>query len=141
MAAEAAPLSQTTGKSHPTTNGTVPHRLASIAGISLAAIGTTTLYTTPAGKTAIPLYIVLECTAAVSVTTPATAGVGVAAGEDDVAPSQKLTNFDTAGDVWTFILHAKGRTIPAASALKLGVDTAITGTSQTVTAHVFGFLV
>lgn len=141
MATKDAPLSATEGKAHATTNGTVPHRLASVASISLSATGTTNLYTTPTGKTALIIAIILECTAAVSVTTPATAGAGVAAGEDDVAPSQQLVNFDTAGDTWTFMLHAKGRTIPAASILKLGVDTAITGTSQTVTAHVIGFVV
>lgn len=115
-------------------------RLATVAGINLKTVATTTLYTTPAGHTAVISAIILEITTGTSITVDAKAGVGIAAGEDDIFSSENLVNTRAAGDVWSFSLKGKARTAPAASAVKLGVDTGATGTTLTATAHVFGFL-
>lgn len=117
-----------------------PNVLATVPSIDMKSVATTNLYTVPTGKTAI-VRVLLVITAASAITTAATAGVGIAAGEDDIHASVSMTNLFAAGDVWEFqSLGVKSRTAPADAIVKLGVDVAADGTSQTATAYVLGFL-
>jgi hypothetical protein len=69
----------------------------------------------------------------------AAAGVGIAAGEDDIFGSEPLTGLDVADKAFTYL--AAGTRVVATNTdiVKLGIDTAATGTSQTFTAYVFGY--
>jgi len=118
-----------------------PGRLVTITGIDAKTTGTTTLYTVPTGKTAVITKAVVRCTAATAITVAPTLGIGVAAGEADIFASVVLTGLTTTATVWTF--GASGLAVPVAAAgvIKVGIDTAATGTSQTIAIDLFGYLV
>lgn len=110
-------------------------------GIDAKATGTTTLFTVPSGKSFIVTRLVVRCTAATAITVGPTYGVGVAAGEDDIVASAAHTAFQVAD---TFVLQTpKDPAVVAAStqAIKLGIDTAATGTSMTLAVDLCGYLV
>lgn len=102
---------------------TTPY-LVSTTTVDLVTVGTTNLYTVPAGKKLVITSIVLRPTVATDVGTPAKVGVGVAAGEDDVWASTTLTGFTTSAKVYkhetlgAFYLPVEGDVV------KMGVDTA-----------------
>ena len=113
-------------------------RIATVTSINLLAPGTTTLYTVPVGMTAIITEVILEVTSASAVTGNAALGVGIASGEDDIFTSEAASGLTAVGKIFSMPLRGASRTAPASSVVKLGVDTAATGTTLTVTAHVFG---
>lgn len=112
---------------------------ATVTGIDAKSVGTTNLYTVPTGKTLLVTHVIVRCSAATSITDAATAGVGVAGGEDDIFSSRKMTNLHTTGGVWVF--SAVDRIVPvaAASTVKFGIDTGATGTSQTLVVDLVGY--
>lgn len=117
-------------------------RLLSTTGsIDGTATGATNLFTVPTGKKLIVDKVILEATTFTGTSGTLAAGVGVAAGEEDIYSSTDLIGFDTTGDGWEF--DATGSIVlPAASdVVKLGIDTALTGTTATITAYLFGWLV
>ena len=116
-----------------------PYTLASGISVNAKATGTTTLYTVPAGLTIVVLAVVLRCTAAVSITVPATAGVGIASGEDDIFASQKLYGLTAADRRFEFPNGGAAAVANEGDAIKLGIDTAATGTSQTLSAEIIGY--
>lgn len=118
-----------------------PGRLITVTGIDAKTTGTTTLYTVPTGKTAIITGAVVRCTAASAITVAPTLGIGVAAGEDDIFPSTTLTGLTTTGKGWAFDPGGLAVTAAAAAVIKLGIDTAATGTSQTLAIDLLGYLV
>ena len=134
------PLAGVPAKPYPVQAPYVLHQTSAVPGIDMFAVSAPTIYTVPAGFTAVITGVILQCTAAVAVGTPATAGIGIAAGESDLFTPVSLTGFLAAGDVWSFFLTGKARTAPAGSLVKLGIDVAAIGTSQIVTARVLGFL-
>jgi hypothetical protein len=111
--------------------------LATVASIDAKSATTTNLYTATA--TTIITKVILLCTAADTITAVAAAGVGIAAGEDDIFGSEPLTGLDVADKAFTYL--AAGTRVVATNTdiVKLGIDTAATGTSQTFTAYVFGY--
>ena len=135
------PVALVPARGHVQRAGYIKHRLSSVSLIDLVAGGTPTLYTIPVGFTGIITDVFLECTASVGLSVPATAGVGIALGEDDLFASQVLTGFLSVGQVWAFVLGTSlTRTAPAGSVIKLGIDVLPSGTSQLVTAHVMGIV-
>lgn len=117
-------------------------KLATITGIDLTMVGTTTLYTVPSLRTFFPFMAVLRIITGSNVTSDATAGIGVAVGEDDVFFSEPLTNVRTAGRAWYFTAQSGLRSVSASGVLKLGVDVAALGASPVLTAELdlFGYL-
>lgn len=122
-------------------NNKTAQLLSTTTGIDGKTVGTTNLYTVPAGKKLIVDKIMIEAEAFTAAVGTLAAGVGVAAGEDDIYFSQLLTGLDTTGD--GFELDASGSIVipPAASVVKLGIDTAMTGTTANLTVYLFGYLV
>lgn len=123
-----------------TSNGFATAPLATVTGINAKSTGTTTLYTVPGGKTAVITDVVVRCTAASAITVPASAGVGIAAGEDDIYASASMTGLTAANKAWRFPNGGVMAVGTAASVIKLGIDTAATGTSQTLACDVMGYL-
>lgn len=126
----------------PTDSGGNPKlniRLATVTGIDLKTIATTVLYTVPVGLKAVILAVVLEITTGASITADAKAGVGIAAGEDDIFASETLVNTRATDNIWMFSAKGRARTALASSVVKLGIDTGATGTTLIATAHVLGY--
>jgi hypothetical protein len=112
--------------------------LSKKTGIDLTITGTTSLYAPPTGRSAIIDLVVLRCTAAVGITTPAVAGIGVAVGEDDVYNSQPLVGLTAPDEFFVFPPGGAMVELAALDQLKIGVDTAAIGVSQVVAIDVFG---
>lgn len=117
------------------------NRLASVAGISGTTTGVTPLYTVPAGRTAIITSAHVRCTAANTISTGPMLGIGVAAGEDDIYATTSLAALLTAGQLYGFSTSGISVSAVAGSVIKVGIDTAATGTSQTLTVDLVGYLV
>ena len=151
-AAEVAPLAGTTAKfndgdvepakldrtyaEHP-----VSYRLAVQTGIDMTAIGTTNLVTVPSGETYHITGAIVECESATDIDTEASAGIGVAAGEDDVFNSVPIVGLTVAGKIYRF-LDLQGIVVSASSTIKFGVDIGATGVgspAQLATVHLLGY--
>ena len=131
-------LQRVSGRAH-AQEVAAPLLLAEVTGINAKSTGTTTLYTVPSGSTVVILEVVLRCTAATDITAPAEAGVGIAAGEDDIFASQPLYGLTATGKQFTFPNGGLAATAQSDEVIKLGIDTAATGTSQTLDADIIGY--
>lgn len=115
--------------------------LSSTTGIDAKSVATTNLYTVPTGKTAIITGATIRCTAASAITVGPTLGMGVAAGEDDIFASAAITALTTTAKIFGFASMGMSVSAAAATIIKLGIDVASTGTSQTVAVDLFGYLI
>lgn len=115
--------------------------LSTTTSINAKTTGTTNLYTVPSGKTAIITKAIVVPTAASSITQGPTAGIGVAAGEDDIFSATELTGLTATTKAFAF--DAIGTYVMAAATevIKFGIDTAASGTSMTITVYLFGYLI
>lgn len=118
-------------------------RLVSIEGIDLTTVGTTDLLFTPVGEDVVIVEAYVHCTAAANVATPATLGIGVAAGEDDIYASQLMAQMTAADDVYRFPPGGSARIPTNGDIVRVGVDVAATGASVSQTARIelFGYQV
>jgi len=93
------------------------------------------------GITIVITEVVILCTAAANVAVPASVGIGIAAGEDDIFPSQQLTGLLAANDVFRFAVGGAGVIAQSGEVVKLGIDAPATGASvsQTVQVELFGY--
>lgn len=96
--------------------------LATVTGIDLTTIATTTLYTVPGGKKAIITGAIVRPTAASDVNFYAEAGIGVAAGEDDMFSQTVLTGLGSVGEVFQYKAIGVNVVGNAADVIKFGVD-------------------
>lgn len=122
-------------------NPTAPIVLATVTGIDAKTTGTTTLYTVPTGKTAIITGAYVRCTAATAITIGPTLGIGIAANEDDIFASTALATVTATTNVWGFVTSGLQRNAVATSVIKVGIDAASTGTSQTLAIDLVGYLI
>ncbi len=114
--------------------------LATVTSIDATSTGTTALYTVPVGKTAVILDAIVRCTAATAISAPAEGGVGIAAGEDDIFSSQSFTSLTASGAHYRFPGGGFSQTAEASDVIRLGIDTAATGTSQTLAVDLIGYV-
>lgn len=114
-------------------------RLSTTGGIDATSTGTTNLYTGASGKITIPMFAVVRVTAATAVTVAARAGIGVAAGENDIFAEADMTNLLTTSDAFVFVVGGHMAPVAAAAVVKLGIDAAITGTAQTLEVDLWGY--
>jgi hypothetical protein len=112
-----------------------------VVSANLAAVGTTNLYTVPASRTAIITDVVIKPTTATAAVGDAAAGIGVAAGEDDVFASQVLTGLNLTTERFKFLSSGVSRVAAAADVIKIGVDTADTGTALVADVYLIGYLI
>ena len=116
-------------------------RLASVAGISGTTTGATSLYTVPAGRTAIITSANVYCTAANAITAGPMLGIGVAAGESDMYAATSLASLIAVGQLYGFTTSGMSVSAAAGSVIKVGIDTGATGTSQALTVDLVGYLI
>lgn len=114
--------------------------LSTVVGVDAKAVATTALYTVPTGKTCVVTAAIIRCTAATAVTIGPQLGIGIAAGEDDIFASTTLTSLTSASKCFGF--SSVGTSVIGASTnvIKLGVDVATTGTSQTLAVDLMGYI-
>lgn len=134
------PAALVDNQAYPRQESAIVHRVAVVSGIDMTVVAATNLWTVPVGFTAIIWGALIEVTAAAGIVTAASAGVGIAAGEDDIFASVPLTGLLAAGQVWSFLAAGLSRTAPAGSIVKLGVDVGAAGGTQTARCHLLGFL-
>lgn len=113
-----------------------------VKGISGTSVATTTLLNTfnDSSYRLVVTKVILRLASATGLTGTMAAGVGVAAGEDDIFESTTLDNWTSVDDIWVFNSIGKTRWVPANSSVKLGVDTAFGGT-VTFDAEIHGYVV
>lgn len=114
--------------------------LSSTGGINAKTVAATTLYTVPAGRTAIITAATVRCTAASAITIGPALGIGVAAGEQDIFASTAITALTTTAVIFGFAAVGMSVSAAAASVIKVGIDTGSTGTSQTIAIDLMGYL-
>ncbi len=112
--------------------------LNKVTSIDLSSTGTTDLITVPTDQEFVITDVLLQVTAESGSSGSLAAGVGIAAGEDDIFDSQTILGLDAVGKVFRFGGTSTGATADSTDVVKLGVDTAVSGT-LTVTAYIFGF--
>lgn len=113
--------------------------VARVTGIDAKTTGTTNIYTVPTGKTFVVTKIVVRVTAATSITVGATYGFGIAANEDDIVASAVVAL--TANNTYAVLLPKTGAVIgQSTNVIKIGIDGAATGTSQTLAVDLFGYI-
>lgn len=113
--------------------------ITTVTGIDGTATGTTTLLTATADT--IIDKVVLRVTAIDTLTVNPAWGCGVAAGEDDVVTPVDFsifTDLSTVGQTMELRASAISRVVTSSQVLKLGIDTAATALTLTLTAIVWG---
>lgn len=124
-----------------TTTGFAITPLATVTGINGKSTGTTALYTVPSGKTAYVTNIIISSSSATAITVGPTASAGyVSSAYADLYASATMTALQAAGTAFGWTSTGMFETIPAASVIYLNITTGSTGTSQTLSADVVGFI-
>lgn len=113
--------------------------LETVTGIDGKVATTTSLLTVPTSKRAIITGAMLRLTAVSALSGTLACGIGVAAGEDDIFPSTSLIGFNAANEVYMFMGSGVRVSAAAGSVIKLGIDTAFTGTTATLECQLLGY--
>jgi hypothetical protein len=122
-------------------NGFGGHRiLAQVTGIDAKSVAVTNLLTVPGGRKCVVTGAIVECTAATAITAPPSLGIGVAASEQDIFGSIALTGLTAAAKSWVFAASGLSIVNQAADIIKVGIDTAATGTAMTISVTLLGYL-
>jgi len=116
-------------------------RLSSAIAVNAFSATAQPVYTAPASKEAVITQLVLRCSAASAVTVGATAKVEINAAAGDIFTAEVLIDVLAVGDSWTFNAEARGLVVPAGAQVDVTITNAATGTSQTLLADVFGYIV
>lgn len=114
--------------------------LSVVSPIDGKVVGSTDLFTVPAGYNVLVTEAIIRATASVSVTVPATAGIGIAPGENDIVSSQILTNLISTGSSYTLDVGGIARIALPGEVIRLGIDIGAVGTSQTLEVFLMGFI-
>jgi hypothetical protein len=121
--------------------GTDVTQLATGVAVNSFSATAQAVYTAPATKKAVITQLVLRCTAANSVTVGASAKVEINPAAGDVFAEEVLVDVLVEDDQWTFTAEARGLVIPAGAQVDVTITNAATGTSQTLSADVLGYII
>lgn len=114
--------------------------LATVTGIDAKTAADSTLYTVPAGKSLVITSVVVRCTAAVSISAPAAASI-ITGALFQVWPNRSLTGLTVATAMNSFVPdNTWNIVLAAATSILFRINTAATGTSQTLAVDVIGYL-
>lgn len=116
-------------------------QLSGDVAIDSFSLGANAVYTAPAAQKVVITKVVLRCTAATGVATPASAKVEINPAAGDIFDTESLIGVLAVDDQWIFSAEARGLVVPAGGQVDLTIVNAATGTSQTLEADVFGYFV
>ena len=121
----------------------IPVVLSVTSSVSLKTVPGTppTLYTVPTGRTAIITDCMLSPTTATAAVGDSVAGIGVAAGEDDIFSSQTLTGLNATTQQFKFLSTGVAVKALTGTAIKFGLDTGDTGTDLVADVYLIGYLI
>ena len=105
------------------TSGIPIRELSTTEGIDGKVVATTNLFTVPIGETAVVTRIDIIPTDVAAFVNRMRAGVGIAAGEDDIMGSMNINGLDAIDKVFGFIPDGIFALAPTGSIIKLGIDT------------------
>ena len=115
--------------------------LARVTGIDFTIVAATNLYTVPTGRKCVVTSAIIRVTSANTISVAAQAGIGIAAGEDDIlalVTLTELTAVDKAFRMSPTITFAVGS---ADNIIKLGVDIGAVATTMLCEVSLFGYLI
>ena len=116
----------------------VESQLSRTTSINGSAVAATNLFTVPASQTVVITKAIVRLVSQTGLTGTLKAGIGVAAGEDDVFAAVKLNGFNFVDAVYVFNSLGLTLAVPQNSIIKLGIDTAFGGTTN-LTLDLFGY--
>jgi len=118
------------------------HAINSVTDIDLTSATTTTIFTAPSDKTALILGVILEVTAADTITVPPQVSIGLNPSTTDVFAIETLITLDAVNDSYVYWANIhKAVSVANSGVLDLDVGVAATATTLVVTARVIGLLV
>lgn len=110
-----------------------------ILGVDFKADAVTPLYTVPAGEVFIVTHTEYHVVTAVAVTGVSTiAGIGVAAGEDDIQAPVSFNGLATGKVYGVYAMSARMKAL-AGQTISLGIDTFATATTLLIDVYLFGY--
>lgn len=115
--------------------------LSTTTGIDGTSAATTNLYTVPSGKTAIITDAIVRLTTVAGFVSVGTAGIGIAAGEDDIYASQALTGLDLTTEHFQFTALGTKASAAATNVIKFGIDVGYVATTATLSIDLLGYLI
>lgn len=124
---------------NPTIAG-APKLLSTTIGINAKTIANTALYTVPTGKTAIITAYTVRVSAATAITVGPAAGIGNVAGTNNISASQAMNLLTTTTTDFLWTVNGMSIVTVAAGVVYFNIGTAATGTSQTITVDLMGYL-
>lgn len=131
-----------TAKTFTDIENAMDQNLATISNINAKSIATTTLYTPPSGKTAIITGAIVRCTAASAITNGPTVSVGMTSSAySDIFAATALNALTGTTSVYGFSLTGMSVSIAGGTAIKANLSAAATGTSQTISIDLIGYLI
>jgi hypothetical protein len=120
---------------------TTSHAINSVASVDLTSATTTTIFTAPSDKTALIIGVILEVTAANTVTVPPQVSVGLNPSTTNVFAVETLINLDAVNNSYVYWANLnKAVTVANGGILDLDVAVASTATSLVATARVVGII-
>lgn len=123
-----------------TGTGNAPVILATVSGINAKTVANTTLYTVPVGKTATITGAVVRCTAASSITSGPSAGIGQTSGTNNIFASATMTALTAVLSVFGYSLVGMSIAVAAGGSVFFNIGTGSSGTSQVITVDLMGYL-
>ena len=115
--------------------------LSTTSNVDLKTVGTTNLYTVPAGKKAVITGLTIRPTSISGLISVATIGVGVAAGEADILAATVLTGLTSTSSVFNILAQNIYAIANSADIIKAGVDVGSIGTAFIASIDLLGYLV
>jgi uncharacterized membrane protein (DUF441 family) len=115
--------------------------ISTIPSIDLTATGITTLYTAPASKTALIFGVILQATAADTITVAPQVSAGLNPSTDNIFAVESLVGLTTVGGTFVYWANLnKAVTVSNGGVLDLNVSVASTATALMVTARVIAII-
>lgn len=112
----------------------------SVSGIDAKTTGTTTLFTSDAGRVFVPTSVTVYCDAATAITVAASISIGTnSTAYDNLVANSLLSGLTSAGKFTTPIYTLGATAVTASTDVVLKVNTAATGTSQTFQVDIVGY--
>lgn len=118
-----------------------PSILATVTGINAKTTGTTVLYNVPSGKTAVITAAIVRCTAANTITIGPSADVGDSiTGAASIYANTAIMALTAPPKAFGYSSVGMFNTVAASGVINFNINTAATGTSQTISVTLIGYL-